>query len=139
MSGMDGGQQLYTITPDGKNLRKLTSEGANGDPAWSPTGQRISFGSNREGGGRLNLYTMNPDGSQVRRITDLSPPYEAGDTSWSPDGQTIAFELDVNGHGQSDPDAYAEVWFVNPNGSNPRSTNRQCAGVGCAPRWRPTK
>lgn len=139
MSGMDGSQQLYTITPDGKNLRKLTSEGANGDPAWSPNGQQISFGSNREGGGKLNIYTMKPDGSQVRRITNLPVPYEAGDTSWSPDGQTISFELNVNGRGQSDPDAYAEVRHVNPDGSNMRGINRQCAGVCCAPRWKPTR
>jgi hypothetical protein len=40
--------------------------------------------------------------------------YEAGDTNWSSDGTKITFEYDINGMRQSDPNAYAEVWTMNP-------------------------
>jgi Tol biopolymer transport system component len=80
---------------------------------------------------------MTPVGSEVQQITHFDPPYEAGDTNWSSDNRKIAFEWDVGGSGQSDPDAYAEVWTMNPDGSSAVSTGIPCAGVGCAPRWQP--
>lgn len=52
---------------DGTGLRRLTdgaNNGANnGDPVWSPDGARITFGSDREGGSKLNVFAMNADGS----------------------------------------------------------------------------
>ncbi len=139
MSNREGGQHIYTMDPDGANVKKITHDGANGDPSWSPDGSRISFGSNREGGGKLNIFTMKADGSDVRQVTHFLPPYESGDTSWSPDGQKIVFEWDVDGKGQSDPNARAEVWIVNADGTGAASTHQECAAVGCAPRWQPAK
>jgi Tol biopolymer transport system component len=140
MSGRDHGQHIYVANTDGSNIKKITDKGANGDPFWSPDGSRISFGSNREGGGKLNIFTMKPDGSDVKQITHFLPPYESGDTSWSPDGKYIVFEWDVDGKGQSDPNARAEVWIVPSDGSGePVSTGQPCAGVGCSPRWQPAK
>ena len=43
----------------------------------------------------------------------------------------------MNGMKQSDPNAYAEVWIINSDGSGEMSTGVQCAGVGGAPRWQP--
>lgn len=132
------GQHVYVANADGTGITQLTHEGVNGDPNWSPDGSRISFGSNREGGGKLNVFTMKADGTDVQQITHFVPPYEAGDTSWSPDGKYITFEWDINGKGQSDPSAHAEVWVVHSDGSGqPMSTGQTCAGVGCAPRWQP--
>ena len=82
---------------------------------------------------------MNADGSDTRQITHFDLPYESGDTSWSPDGVKIAFEWDISGKKQSDPNAYAEVWTINADGSNSSSTLQRCSGVGCAPGWRPVK
>ncbi len=139
MRGLPGiGQHVYVSNADGTGIKQLTNTGTNGDPNWSPDGGRISFGSNREGGGKLNIFTMKADGSDVKQITHFLPPYESGDTSWSPDGKYITFEWDVDGKGQSDPNAKAEVWTVSSDGSGqPASTGRACAAVGCAPRWRP--
>jgi len=130
--------QIYVMNVDGTNLRQLTNNTANnGDPVWSPDGTRITFGSDREGGNKLNIFVMNADGSQVAQLTHFDVPDEAGDTNWSSDGKKIAFEYDINGMKQSDPNAYAEVWTMNPDGSGETSTKVQCSGVGCAPRWQP--
>ena len=137
MSGLNHSQQIYVMNANGSDVRMITSQGANGDPFWSPNGSRISFGSNRQGGGKLNIFTMSPDGADVQQVTHFLPPYEAGDTSWSPDGTKIVFELDKGGHGQSDPDASAQVWIINANGTGAASTHQACSAVGCAPRWQP--
>jgi Tol biopolymer transport system component len=138
MSLMNGSElEIYVMNVDGTGLLQLTSSANNGDPVWSPDGTRITFGSDREGGNKLNIFAMNADGSQLEQLTHFGVPYEAGDTNWSSDGKKIAFEYDINGMKQSDPDAYAEVWTMNPDGSGETSTGIQCSDVGCAPRWQP--
>jgi len=129
------------MNPDGSELTRVTTNGTsgsnNGDPVWSADGTSITFGSDREGGDRLNVFKMNADGSNVVPLTDFAPPYEAGDTNWSSDNRKITFEYDIDGMKQSDPDAYAEVWTMNADGTGATSTKIQCADVGCAPRWQP--
>jgi len=135
------GLDVYVMNPDGSELTRLTTNGTsgqnNGDPVWSADGMSITFGSDREGGDRLNVFKMNADGTNVVRLTDLDPPDEAGDTNWSSDNRKITFEYDINGMKQSDPAAYAEVWTMNADGTDATSTKIQCADVGCAPRWQP--
>ena len=137
MGFSNGALHVYTMDADGSNKVQLTKDGNNGDPAWSMDGTKISFGSDREGGNKLNIFTMDADGSNNIQITHFDVPYEAGDTSWSTNGNEIAFEWNINGKKQSDPMAYAEVWIVNANGTNAKSTSVPCSGVGCAPRWKP--
>ncbi len=137
MSKTNAGLNIFTMDTDGTNMQQLTSQDNNGDPAWSPDGSKISFGSDREGNGKLNIFVMNADGSNVKQLTHFDVPYESGDTHWSPDGKKITFEYDVDGKLQSDPDAYAEVWTMNADGSGQLTTNQPCSCVGCAPRWIP--
>jgi Tol biopolymer transport system component len=140
MSLMGGGSelQIYVMNVDGSDIQQLTTVAANhGDPVWSPDGTRITFGSDREGAGKLNVFVMNADGSGQQALTHFAPPYEAGDTNWSSDGNKIAFQYDIDGMKQSDPDAHAEVWTMNADGSGATSTGVACSNVGCAPRWQP--
>lgn len=139
MSLMNGSTlDIYTMNIDGSNLTQLTSNGANNaDPVWSPDGAKITFGSDREGGGKLNIFIMNADGSNQTQLTHYDVPIEAGDTNWSSDSKKIAFERDINGQKQSDPNAPAEVWTMNPDGTSALSTTIPCSDSGCAPRWRP--
>jgi Tol biopolymer transport system component len=138
ISLMSGAElEVFEMNSDGSNLRQLTNLGNNGEPVWSPDGARISFGSDREGGGKLNVFVMQADGSEQTQLTHFDVPDEAGDTNWSSDGSKITFEHDINGMKQSSPTAFAEVWTMNADGSNPITTGIRCSDVGCAPRWQP--
>lgn len=74
--------------------RRLTRCGdKDGQPAWSPQGDRIAFVARREIGGKKDrtpqLYLIAPDGGEAERISDFGP----GVTSfkWLPDGRRIVF------------------------------------------------
>jgi len=130
-------QLCFTMKGDGSAVTQITNITC-GDPFWSPDGRRISFGSNVEGGGKLNIYTMAPDGSDIVQLTHYDVPWESGDTSWSPDGRTVAFEADKGGNGQSDPNVPAEIRFINSDGSGGETTAHvNCSSVGCSPRFQP--
>jgi Tol biopolymer transport system component len=138
MSLMNGPNlEVFEMNIDGTNLQQLTTLGINADPVWSPDGLHISFGSDREGGGKLNIFLMNADGSNQIQLTHFLVPDEAGDTSWSSDSKKLAFEYDVSGMQQSNPTAFAQVWTMNADGTDPISTGVQCSDAGCAPRWQP--
>jgi TolB protein len=129
--------EIYRMNAGGTGLVQLTFTGINSDPRWSPGGRRISFGSDRQGGGKVNLFIMEADGRHVTQLTRFAPPAEAGDSDWSPDGAKIAFEYDINGRRQSDPAAFAQIWTINASGTDPASTGIRCSGVGASPGWRP--
>jgi Tol biopolymer transport system component len=138
MSLMNGSAlEVYVMNLDGSGLRQLTSDSNNGDPVWSPDGTLITFGSDREGGNKLNIFAMHADGSGQEQLTSFAAPDEAGDTNWSSDEGKIAFQFGIGGAKQSDPNAFAEVWTMNPDGTGQTSTGVQCSDVGCAPRWQP--
>lgn len=77
----EGHYEVFTIDPDGRNLRRLTeNQGNNEDPCWSPDGRYIVFSSSREGG--FHLYVMNANGQNQRRVTFLKG--QETSPSWSP-------------------------------------------------------
>jgi len=120
----------------GLNPTRLTGDQeAENYPSWSPDGKRLAYQRDLNGAA---IYIINADGSQLEQLTHFAAPYEAGDTNWSIDGKQIAFEYDINGKKQSDPNAHAEVWTMQADGSDQRSTGVECSDVGCAPRWQPT-
>ena len=81
-SGIEDSQfDIYTMDPDGSNLRKLThNNGNNEDPCWSQDGRYIAFSSNRAGGS--HIYIMNSNGQNQRRISFFQG--EETTPSWSP-------------------------------------------------------
>jgi Tol biopolymer transport system component len=87
--------ELYTIKPDGTDVRRVTSEpGNDAHCAWSPDGQWLAFSSARGGfkdeavlhpGNAQpygDIYVMRADGSDVRQLTDT--PFEEGTVAWAP-------------------------------------------------------
>ncbi len=79
---------LFTVRPDGSDLRRLTDvPGYDAEAVVSPAGDRIVFTSARSGD--LELYTMALDGSDVRRVTN-SPGYDGG-AFFSWDGKRLCF------------------------------------------------
>ena len=117
--------QIYSVSPDGTNLARLTNNSANeGGACWSPDGSKIAFSSDRDG--NSEIYVMNSDGTNQTRITNN--PGNDGPSSWSPDGSKIAFS--------SDRDGNSEIYTMNADGTNQvRLTNNSV--VDQSPIWSP--
>lgn len=79
---------IYSAAADGTDLVRLTDNPKyDAEPVVSSDGQRIVFGSQREGD--FDIYTMAIDGTDVRRLTDRVG-YDGGPW-WSPDGSRIVW------------------------------------------------
>ncbi|HVP45724.1 MAG TPA: hypothetical protein VMT32_04045 [Bryobacteraceae bacterium] len=92
----DGDFDLFTIRPDGTDVKKLTnSHGNDAHPAWSPDGNWILFSSSRKGfkdealvdewGPQPygDLYMMHTDGTDLRQLTDNQ--FEEATPAWKPE------------------------------------------------------
>lgn len=75
----DNSQQIYVTDPYDFSPVRLTYDGNNEEPSWSPDGLHIVFTSNRTG--IYELYTMNWDGSRERKLSD---GLTANAPDWSP-------------------------------------------------------
>ncbi len=64
----DRDDEIYTMRPDGTDVRQLTRSGAEyWSPAWFPDGTRIVVYSYRDGDGAF--YIMWPNATYVRQLT----------------------------------------------------------------------
>jgi len=101
----------FKLSPDGKRLAiqvasatddiwiyefergtflRLTLNGSNIGPVWSPDGKRVVFGSFRDG--RFGLFWKAADGSGAEeRLTTASPETFQAAESWSADGKALLF------------------------------------------------
>ncbi len=90
-TGRESAIWIYELS--GNSLpRRLTFEGNNQAPIWSPDGQWITFQSAREG--RAGLFRQRADGSgTAERLTTSEPIHAHYPYSWSPDGKTLTFRV----------------------------------------------
>ena len=124
---------IYTATPDGKNIRNLSnSPGYDAEATISPNGKKIVFTSERDGD--LELYSMDIDGKNIKRLTN-EPGYDGG-AFYSPDNTMIVYR----GSHPTDPALIQkdkdllkqhlivpltfEVWVMNADGSNKRQVTK---------------
>jgi Tol biopolymer transport system component len=106
----DGQNQIYTVRPNGHDLRQIThgpSEAAAAD--WSPDGRRIVFELGAEAGCPVAL--MNADGSDRVSLTTGIGGCD-GQPSFTLDGAEIVYE---HSEFATFDDA---VWGMNADGSN---------------------
>jgi TolB protein len=128
---------IYTSTPDGKDIKKLTdTPGYDAEATISPNGKKIIFTSMRDGD--LELYSMDLDGKNVKRLTS-EMGYDGG-AFYSPDSKTIVYR---GSHPKTDAEialykerlsqnlvqpTVFEVWTMNADGSN----KKQITNLGAA-------
>ena len=98
---VDPAYEIYTATPDGSNLTRLThSPGYDAETTVSTDGRWLVFTSDRDGD--LDIYKMHPDGTDVTRLTHTLG-YDGG--PWmSRDGQWIVYR----GHHPTDSKEVAD-------------------------------
>ena len=100
------GARLAVGTDDGKDaavwigrlreksaLQRLTIEGRNRFPIWSPDGTRVAFQSDR--GGEQAIYAQRVDGTgRAERLAGAQNGESFIPDSWSPDGRSILLSLE---------------------------------------------
>jgi Tol biopolymer transport system component len=101
--------QLFTVRPDGSDLRQLTSLSDSDAAAgsWSPDARRIVFERDFPDG--TQIEAMNADGSDIRPLRPLGLDFTP---SYSPNGNEIVFERATD-----DGDG---VWIMNAHGQGLR-------------------
>ena len=115
-------EAIFTVRPDGSELRQLTPLGEfDYDPVWSPNGRQILFGQD------VDIWLMNADGSGRTRLAPGRP--EAREYTWSPDGRMIAFTQS----GFDGNDFLQELWVMATDGS----ARRKLSDDGANPAWSP--
>lgn len=95
----------------------LTEQDSFGSAVWSPNSQQLAFASfdapvNSDYCYHWKAYVMGRDGSNRREIG--RGKCSNADLSWSPDGATVLYTA------REDGDEYAQLYAMNPDGSNIR-------------------
>jgi TolB protein len=117
-------ESLYTVAPDGSDLRRLNAEQVYLPPAWSPDSQHLLVFSMMCGSSGC-LYRLNSDGTGLYRYRDI----DTSSFSWSPRGDRIAF---ITLHNVQNAQAY----LMNADGTNIRPLTDYIAWAG-SPAWEP--
>jgi RNA polymerase sigma factor (sigma-70 family) len=125
------GYQVYLMQPDGQNQRRLTKDGVNLDPRFSPDGKRILYNyvhPERDEGG---WWIMDADGKNAREVFRREGLTSSDGACWSPDGKHLAvvlFDWSVDENGQkvlrrADEDANYRIEITDADGKNRRQLN----------------
>lgn len=85
---------LWLLPTAGCAPRRLTRCGdKDGQPAWSPKGDRIAFLARRDQEGKKDgerqLFVIRADGGEAERKSDFGPGID--DFKWMPDGRRVVF------------------------------------------------
>jgi Tol biopolymer transport system component len=107
-----GNDELYVIDLATLTETRLTANRPfDGQPSWSPDGQRIAYASASELYGSTTIYEIPASGGDPRRIIASEDPQAA--PTWSPDGTRVAY-IAESWRG-------SEIWIANADGSNPHA------------------
>ena len=99
---------VFTMTPDGADIRQVTSAtSSDTDASWSPDGRFIVYSSDDGGLPLPNLFIIPAGGGMPVRVT-FSDATEDSAPSWSPDGGWLVFES----HPAEEDETPARLWFI---------------------------
>jgi hypothetical protein len=102
---------IFSIRPDGSDLKQLTRIGTASNPKWSPDGSKILFVRSIKRARRVvsELWTVGPNGGRDSRLMTAENVVAA---DWSSDGTRLAI-LRTTG----DANSQLEVWVGDADGS----------------------
>jgi Tol biopolymer transport system component len=106
---------IYSMNPDGSNVKQLTFFGSNGGSAflgdWSPDGSQLVFSQQPSATAPGQLWIMNADGSNQYRLLN-DPSFGDYAPSFSPNGtQIVLSRCETSGHFQ------CAIYRVNADGT----------------------
>jgi TolB protein len=131
-----GNIDVYTIRPNGRDLRRITTTpGFDGMPNYSPDGERITFTSERAGNG--DVFVMRADGSRQTRLTDDA--IWDGLSAFSPDGRFIAYTSERDGEPYPDGSGFffADIFRMRTDGRQITNLTRSPVLDDFDPDWQP--
>jgi len=103
-------------------LRRLTFDGDNFAPIWTPDGRAVTFSSNRNG--PCNLYQVAIEGGAPMPL--VTSDFDLVPGSWTPDGETLLFTL-------YHPDSGADIFRIRPRDGAPPEPLVRTPCNECAP------
>jgi TolB protein len=118
-----GRSDIYSIRPDGGDLRRVTTVGDADAPLWSPSGKQVVFTRSTVPGVSGNimnsLWSIDADGSRLSEIAaaDQGESFMAG--SFSPDGAQLAVTRTVTN--RETGSVSSEIDLLNADGSDRRT------------------
>ncbi|MCZ2120964.1 MAG: DPP IV N-terminal domain-containing protein, partial [Anaerolineales bacterium] len=89
----NGATDLYIMDTNGKNIKRITTDGKTVNGVWSPEGDRIAYQSERDG--NLDVYSYDTRDGKEYRVTDYAG-LDSGPT-WDCGGDNLAFTSDRDG------------------------------------------
>jgi serine/threonine-protein kinase len=99
--------EIWIFDVERRTRTRLTFDGQNGDPIWSPDGRTITYGGSPDG--KAGLYRVAADGSSRPELLLATTSYPAP-SSWSPDGKTLLYS-------QADGGKPSRIWMLPVSGS----------------------
>jgi Tol biopolymer transport system component len=101
----EGPGDIWIFELERRTKTRLTFEGANLCPIWTPDGRRITFGGNSAG--KHGIYSVKADGSEKPELL-VATDSAAEPTSWSPDGKYLLYQQVVSG--------FLKIWLLPVSG-----------------------
>ena len=90
LSRRDGNLEIYSMRPDGTDVRRLTFYAGNDNsPSFSPDGSKIVFTRNETELRVMDAYQGDPDNNSSELLATFSI---VAQPKWSPDGSIIVFK-----------------------------------------------